>query len=265
MKDKKQNILVLLLAIVLILILVIGTITDRNEKKENMEEYNTWIKEKEINKKNKEDSDKKDNEEKVVDKSNNNFYTKLSKKEKVKVLILGDGIALSEGRNSENGIWEHGLSYIIKNTYGCENEVVSLAKNKSKVSDGIKVVENNDIKDYDLIVTCFGHNDSSEKISLDKFRENYEELINNIKEANNNAIIIPVVESTLDKENVYRKELIEILKEKSILYADTKLAFEKSGILEVNLKNNELPNDTGYQIYTQTISEVIKSGLEENK
>lgn len=258
MKEKKQNILIVFLVIALIIIMIVGTIEDRKDKKQNIEDYKNWSEKEDINK---EDINKKSNKEEVVD----DFYSKLSKKEKVKVLILGDGIALSDGRNSEDGIWEHGVSYILKNTYGCENEVISLAENKSKVSDGIKVAEDNDIKGYDLIITCFGHNDSNEKVNLDQFKEDYKTLISKIKEANNNVVIIPIVESTLDKENIYRKELIEIFTEKSILYADTKLAFEMSGTLERNLKNNELPNDTGYQIYTQTISEVIKSGLEENK
>ena len=42
-----------------------------------------------------------------------------------------------------------------------------------------------------------------------------------------------------------------------------KKAFTTSSIGEANLLNGTLPNDTGYQIYTQTIGEVIKKGMAE--
>ena len=271
LENKKQISAIAALCAVLIVVLAVGAIKEKKQDKQNLADYNAWLEQKSSEKGeaqvqiDQREQKAEENKTEAESAKNENFYKKLAKKEKVKVLIIGDGIALSEGKTSEDGVWQNGVSYIIKNTYGCESEVVSLAKNKSKVSDGIKVVGNNDVKDYDLIITCFGHNDSRDKISIDEFKTNYVTLITKLKEANGNVIIMPIVESTLEKDNVYRNAIINTCSESSIDYADMKLAFEKSGIIERNLENNDLPNNTGYQIYTQTIGEVIKAGMAKNK
>lgn len=265
--NKKGIIAIVILGIALIITLSFGVIKDKQLNKKNETDYNNWTDTKTSN-----NSDTTDFEEKIegttISDANSNtnvqkksFYEKLKGKENVRILILGDGIALSEGRDSDNGIWDQGLAYFIQNTYGSKAELISLAQKKSTVKEGLSVTSNNDISNYDLIITCFGYNDNSSKVKIETFTENYNNLIKAIKEKNNNGTIIALLPSTLSKENSYRAAIQKLATDNNFVCADTRQTFDKSGILEGKLLNSGLPNDTGYQLYTQTFEAIIKEAV----
>ena len=248
-KDKIENIIIVILAVVLVITLTLGIVKDKKESNKNLEEYNEFV--------NEEVKDKETSVEVIDD-----FYNKLSKKENVNVLVLGDGLALSQGRNSDNGIWDQGVKNLIQTTYGSNVELKSLAKGGSSSSVGLETVKNNDISGYDLIITCYGHNDNKVGTSIEEFKKNYQDIINEIKIKNPNGIIIPIAPSTLATDNAYSVAIKEVSDFNKLNCADTKTTFINSGIGEGNLIYAGLPNDKGYQLYTETIGNVIKEKMQ---
>ena len=263
-----------ILAIILVVVLTVGIIEDRKLLAQNKLDYNNWLEENsdakstEVNNELKEEQPK-DQEEQVQKtevkntEESLNLYAKLKNKEAVRLLILGDGIALSQGRTSENGVWERGIASLINSTYGSEVEVKSLAKAGASSAVGYDVVNNNDISKFDLIIICYGQNDKNTAVNTNQFKVNYESIVSKIKESNPNGTIIPILPNTLQINNPYRDIIQQIAKDNSLDVADMKKAFTTSSIGEANLLNGTLPNDTGYQIYTQTLGEVIKKGMTE--
>ena len=252
-KEKLQTIIIVILTIVLVFTLTIGIIKDKNENKKSVEEYNELSNNDELNK----DEQEVQSNEIVKD----DFYGKLRKKEDVKVLVLGDGLALSQGRTSENGIWDQGVKNLIQSTYGSNVELKSLAKNGASSAIGLDTVTNNDISGYDLILVCYGHNDNKINFSVEGFKENYQNIIDKVMEKNPDGIIIPIVPSTLTNDNAYSKAIKEVANNNKLNFADIKTTFINSGIGEGNLSNGVLPNDTGYQLYTESIGNVIKEKM----
>ena len=256
--DKIENIVIVVLAVILAITLTLGIIKDKKESNKNLEEYNEFI--------NEEGKDKETSSDNVIEESNevvkDDFYSKLRRKEEVKVLVLGDGLALSQGRNSDNGVWDQGVKSLIQSTYGSNVELKSLAKGGSSSAVGVETVKNNDISGYDLIITCYGHNDNKIGTSIEDFKANYQNIIDEIIQKNPNGIIIPIVPSTLASDNKYSNAIKEVSNTNKLNFADTKTTFINSGIGEGNLTNSGLPNDTGYQLYTQCIGDVIKEKMQ---
>lgn len=275
MNNSKKGIFVTaVLAIILAIVLTVGIMQDRKLLAQNKQDYDKWIEQSneansiEVNGEAKEEKTKKQEvqpqqtEVKSTEKSSN-LYEKLKNKDSVRLLILGDGIALSQGRNSENGVWERGIASLITSTYGSEVEVKSLAKAGASSAVGYDVVNSNDISNFDLIIICYGQNDNNTAVNTNQFKINYESIVSKVKESNPNGTIIPILPNTLQINNSYRDIIQEIAKDNSLDVADMKKAFASSSIGEANLLNGTLPNDTGYQIYTQVLGESIKKGMTE--
>lgn len=257
-ENKKSIFFILILAVVLCVLLAVGIFKDNMMAKENAADYNKWFQTKNENA-SKDSKDTNKQNSKATETVVQDVFDKLHNKQKIRVLILGDGLALSVGRTSSGGIWQEGLKSSIKSYYGSDVEIVSLAKNRTSAKDGLEIVNKNNIKGYDLVITCFGHNDSMAKCSLDEFEASYFQIINKIREANNPVEIIAIVPNTLDKNNSYRDKILKIGSNKQILIADMKQAFIDYGGSEKSLLNDNVPNDTGYQIYTKTLFDTLKS------
>ncbi|MGG7178131.1 SGNH/GDSL hydrolase family protein [Clostridium paraputrificum] len=261
--SKKGLAIIVTLAIVLITVFTFGILRDRKISAKNREDYKAWIEgtvetsnqKEEIVESVVEDTEAKGEAEEL------NFYGKLKNKKPVRVLILGDGLALSQGRNTDNGIWDQGVASFIQSTYGSTVELKSLAQNGAASAVGYNVVKNNDISNYDFIITCYGQNDNNAAVNIDQFRTNYDSIIKEIKAKNPNGTIVPILPSTLTTDNRYRTTIQAIATEHGLQVADTKTTFINSGIPEGTLSNGVLPNDKGYQLYTETVGNVIKNGV----
>ena len=253
-----------ILTIVLIVVFTFGILQDRKVNAKNREDYLAWLEGVDNSSTPKEELADKQVEEPVVKEpevEELDFYGKLKNKKSVKVLILGDGLALSQGRNTNEGIWDQGVASLIESTYGSTVELKSLAQNGAASAVGYNVVKNNDISNYDLIITCYGQNDNNAAVNIDQFRANYESIIQEIKGKNAKGVIIPILPSTLTIDNKYRNAIQAIATDNGLKVADTKTAFINSGMTEATLSNGVLPNDKGYQLYTETIGNVIKNGV----
>lgn len=271
MNNSRKGInIIVLLVFVFLVILTAGIIKDKKLSKQNKEDYNKYITTEKSNEdsnitdaesnKSKDNSSNTENED-FVQKQKLNFYDKLKEKSPVKILVLGDGIALSQGSTTPDGKWIEGVVNLIKSTYGTTAEVKSLAKSGTKASEGLNIAKNNDLTGYDLILTCFGQNDNNGLTDIKSFKTSYEGIISEIKSKNSNTVIIPILPSTLDLNNNYRNEIIQIANANSLDAADVKKAFTESGA-EASLVTGKLPNDRGYQYYTVTIGNVIKRNIQ---
>ena len=257
-ENKKSIFFILILAVVLCVLLAVGIFKDNMMAKENAADYNKWYQAKKENSNETSQNSNKD-DKKATETVTQDLVEKLHSKQNIRVLVLGDGLALSAGRTSSSGIWQEGFKSSIKSYYGSDVEMVSLAKNRSSAKDGLDTVVKNNIKGYDLVITCFGHNDNMNKSSIDEFETSYNTMIAKIKEVNNPVQIIAIVPNTLDKNNAYRDKILELSSNNGILIADMKQAFLDYGGSESSLLNENVPNDTGYQLYTKTLFDTLKS------
>lgn len=259
--SKKGLIIVIALTFVFIGVLTIGIIKDRN--------LNTALAESSIKKVKEEPKEEVNTEKKVPEEKKEvvkeiqtlDFYGKLKEKQSVRILILGDGLAMSQGRTSDNGVWDKGVANLIQNTYGSKVELKSLVQSGASTGVGIDIVKANDIKDYDLVIACFGHNDNSTLVNTTEMKNNYNNIIAEVKNKSPKAAIIVILPNTLAVGNTYRDNIKKLATENNLIVADMKKAFTESGVKESTLMNGTLPNDKGYQMYTQTIGNAVKAGM----
>lgn len=255
--SKKGLILIALLSIILVLVIGAGLIKERYENKTNKEEYDRYIEETQI------EETKDKNTEGSIDSSKiKGFINKLKAKQDVRVLILGDDMALSVGRNSDSGIWSGGVKNLIETTYGSKVDLTVLASEGATLENGLTTTKEKDISDYDLTILCYGNNDSKASRKVSTVKENYTEIVKNIKDKSPDSLMIAVLESSLELNNPYRLAVVEVAATNSLIKADMREAFNSSGKKDSALSKNGFPNDTGYQIYTQTIGKVIKEAMD---
>lgn len=241
------------LSTVLLVSLFLGKIEENKLIDRNSKDYQEWV-------------NASKHEEEVVDTINEqattqvtalDFYSKLIKKEKVKVLISGDRIALSEGKNSINGIWSEGISYIINKNYGSEVELKLIASKDITIKEGQDLLSKEDMSNKDLIILCFGHNDSIGSVNIQEFKSAYNKIVSDIKSKNENQGLLLIIPSTLDNADKYREAIIDVANQNGLACVDTKVALDNSGLSKKSILNGKLPNDIGYQLYTESISKVI--------
>ncbi|MDS0526685.1 SGNH/GDSL hydrolase family protein [Clostridium sp. SHJSY1] len=259
--SKKGLIIIIALTFVFIGVLTMGIIKDRNLNTALAESSTKKVQEEPKEETKTEEKAPEEKKEEVKNTETLDFYGKLKEKQSVRILILGDGLAMSQGRTSENGIWDKGVANLIQTTYGSKVELKSLAQGGASTAVGIDIVKANDIKDYDLVITCFGHNDNNTSVNTNQMKTNYNNIIAEVKNKSPKATIIVVLPSTLALDNTYRDNIQKVATENNVAVADMKKAFTESGVKESTLMNGALPNDKGYQVYTQTIGNVIKVGI----
>lgn len=115
----------------------------------------------------------------------------------------------------------------------------------------------NDDTDYDLVVICYGQNDSTDGFSTD-----YEALVRAIRNKYTNSSIISILESS---QKEYTEKMItiqNICAQYNIPVADTIEAFNKSGKdYNALTKDGVHPNDAGQDIYFETLKDIIDSNV----
>lgn len=252
--SKRGFILVVILSVILIMLIIAGVIKERHDNKLSEEEYvscNEMYEKKALEENVPEESTK--DPSKIIGLAN-----KLKGKQDVNVLILGDDIAMSTGRKSEAGIWSDALKNLLESTYGSKVNLKLVAKEGATTEMGLSDIKENDISDYDLVILCYGSNDRKEARKLSDVKKNYIEIIRQIKQKSPTSLVIAVLESSLELNNSYRLAVLDVAANNYMLVADMRNAFDSSGKSEASISNNGLPNDAGYEIYTQTIAKKIK-------
>lgn len=256
--SKRGFILVIILSVILVLVIGAGMIKEKRDNNKSMEEYTRYIEET-----GSKEADEKENAEEQLDSSKiKGFINKIKTKQDVKVLMLGDDMAMSVGKTSDAGIWSDGVKNLIETTYGSKVSLTVLAKEGATTETGVAATKENDISGYDLVILCYGNNDSKQSIKTSAVKENYTNIVGNIKAKSPDALMISILESSLELNNAYRLAIVEVATNNSLIKADMREAFNSSGKKESSLAKNGFPNDTGYQLYTQTIGKKIKEAME---
>lgn len=257
--SKKGLIVIIFLVIILVGVIVAGTIKEKRDSKVLNQEYINSVKTSEIEEENQQVDN--NNAENIDVSKVKGLGEKLRAKVDVRVLVLGDGIAMSQGRNSDNGIWSEGVKNLIETTYGSKVTMTLLAQQGATTETGVTAVRENDIKNYDLVIICYGQNDNNKSLKTSDVKNYYKSIVDKIRNESPDASIIAVLESTLELNNVYRNAIQEVATANYLNVADMKNAFLSSGVKESTLVSSSLPNDQGYQVYTQTIGNTIRTIL----
>lgn len=262
--------IIILLLVVLIGVLTLGVLNDKRVEKINRDKHSEWVSSKgegdsnssntgEESQPEQEPENKEEPKAPVEEKED--FYSKLKNKSDVRMLVLGDGLALSQGRNTIEGKWDEGIKNWITQTYGSKVEFKSLAKAGANSTVGLQEVQDSDINNYDLIIVCYGQNDNNKLVNIDTFKTNYQGIINKVKEKNPNGVVLPILPSTLTKNNPYRAAIQTIAANSGIKTVDVRDEFENSGVDFNTLMGPQLPNDKGYKLYTEAVTKVIKDSM----
>lgn len=186
------------------------------------------------------------------------FYQKLADGFDVNILIVGDSIGEGAGTQTDGKQWYKQLqSYvrtINKNSVHLTN--VSMGGNAS-YAGYVRTMVLNDDTDYDLVVICYGQNDST-----DGFSTNYEALIRGVRNKYPNSSIISILESSQKEYTEKMTTIQSICEHYSIPVADTIAAFNNSGKAYDDLTKDKVhPNDAGQDIYFETLKDIIDSNV----
>lgn len=199
-------------------------------------------------------------EKEVVEEIINPLVKKLRGGENIRVLVLGDGIALGSGSTGEEGKWDKVFSKWITDTYGSQVELVSLAQAGITTEVGYTLAERNNIQNYDIAIVCHGQMDKSSNINIDKFRENYKGIIEKLKLNNKDITILAVQPSTVADETQYASVIKEVVNEQEATLVNMYDKTMNSGIDYNTLVGpRRLPNENGYSLYSDALkNEIIK-------
>ncbi|OOM75825.1 hypothetical protein CLPUN_30590 [Clostridium puniceum] len=241
---------IVLLTITLIMTLTLGILRRNKLKLENKKDYDIWMQ-------SKTSPDPNDN---LI------FYKKLKNKQNVNILVLGDDLALSKGKSETHPGWLNLLVYYVESSFGNKTYLQSLAQNGDTIVEGKNIVSSNpNLENFDLIITCFGKNDSINKLPLASFTQNYTELIQTLKYKNPNCIILFMLPNTLSENNIYRDEIQNIANNNNLKCIDMLTQFKNSKVELSNLVNNDIPNDNGYNLYAVTLNDIIQNEVSKLK
>lgn len=188
---------------------------------------------------------------------------KMTFSEKIKagvpatIVINGDSI----GGTDAKGEWCRTLQDELNETYGCTTKIENISKPGNSTFAGIVSLEQyitNPGNSADLVILCYGQNDSDEE----SFAIEYEALIRNTIQANPNAQIVAILESSQKTYTSKINTIINLCNYYGIPYADMIEAFNSSGYAYEELSDDGVhPNELGKSIYAQELYTVISNNL----
>ncbi|WP_368236180.1 SGNH/GDSL hydrolase family protein [Clostridium perfringens] len=246
-KSKVLDISIIILIIALIVVIGVGTIRDKKTLARNMETYSGDS-----------TSSSENNENQAT---TSNPYEKIKEGKEVNILVLGNGIGLSEGKTDESGNWTSSLSKWLEETYKSKANITNLSQDKATVKIGLEELEKN--KDtFDLAYIIFGENDQK-ALKPNEFKEDYEKIIEILKERNKNVDIVPIIENSIRKKNEYTTIIEAIGKDNYIKVLDMATVFTKdpAPYAKLTTKGGIYPNNVGYSLYFSNVKSLIEANI----
>ncbi|MDM0492063.1 SGNH/GDSL hydrolase family protein [Clostridium perfringens] len=246
-KSKVLDISIIILIIALIVVIGVGTIRDKKTLARNMETYSGDSTSSSENNKNQA--------------TTSNPYEKIKEGKEVNILVLGNGIGLSEGKTDESGNWTSSLSKWLEETYKSKANITNLSQDKATVKAGLEELEKN--KDtFDLAYIIFGENDQK-ALKPNEFKEDYEKIIEILKERNKNVDIVPIIENSIRKKNEYTTIIEAIGKDNYIKVLDMATVFTKdpAPYAKLTTKGGIYPNNVGYSLYFSNVKSLIEANI----
>lgn len=187
------------------------------------------------------------------------FYQKLADQFDVNILIVGDSIGCGSGASDEEHGWANLLARDIESTYGVNVKLTNVSmRGNSSYAGYVRTMMLEDDIDYDLVVLCYGQNDSISNFSL-----YYEAMIRGVKNKYPKASILSVLESSQRDYTVKIQDIQYIASHYEIPVADTIAAFK--GNYDALLKDSVHPNDAGHLVYMEQVKALIDSFAAQRK
>lgn len=187
-----------------------------------------------------------------------NVYEKLTAKENINYLIIGDSIGRGSGATSKSTAWFSRLERFLNKEYGIKAKRHSLVQSGATAFEGFyKLQQSKHLGKIDLTFIVFGENDRK-YMEAEQFSYFYEGLIRKTKQLYPDTEIITITESPLDNES-FAQAIATISHHYGAKNIDMRKPFEQSGLpVEDLTKDMVHPNDAGYQIYADTLHKRIK-------
>lgn len=244
---KVLDVSIIVLIIALAVVIGVGTIRDKKILAKNMESYGATS------------TDKSSNSEEKS--SSPNPYEKIKNGEEVNILVLGNGIGLSEGKTNESGEWTSNLSKWLEDTYKSKVNLTNLSQDKATVKTGLEALEQ-DKNSFDLAYIIFGQNDQK-ALTPTQFKEDYEKIIKNLKSRNENIVIVPIIENSIRKKNEYTNIIEDIGKSNNLTVLDMATAFTKdpAPYSKLTTKGGLYPSNLGYSVYFSDMKASIEANI----
>ncbi len=191
-------------------------------------------------------------EERAQLRAQDSFYQLLADGFDVNVLIVGDSIGAGSGASDADHRWANLLATNLKSKYGGEVKLTNVSMGGNASYAGyVRTMALNDGVDYDLVVLCYGQNDSASNFSL-----YYESIIRAVKNRYPKASIICILESS-QKDYTEKMQTIQAIADHySLPIADTIAPFQTN--YDNLVKDKVHPNDDGQQVYYETVMSVIE-------
>lgn len=200
----------------------------------------------------------------IKDTSNGFIYDKISKKQTVSILVLGDAQASSEGV-AQGDKWTTKVKAWLNEKYGSLATINIVAVPTQNAQASLEGYKKLDVKSYDLVLICLGERDTA-YTSLNGFKTSYEDLIKAIKANNAATDIMTMVEGSIRLNRSFPQAILDLSSQYNLLNVDVRAEFKKSNLPYYKLSTNGiLPSAEGYNIYALTVENSIKNAIESNR
>lgn len=198
-----------------------------------------------------------------------NFYQKLRSGDPVSILIIGDGIAQSQGSTQGMG-WDEQLTRMIEKTSSSAVQITKISGSHIAESWINYTRRQNSQNDggqaYDCVFLFNGVNDQH-IITYKQFHMFYENLIDRLIRTNPRIVIFPVLENSLQVPSNFSANIYELAEYYGFDLIDERSAFAQTGAGSQKLVQSDgvTPDDAGYSLYAKGIYAIISRQISQSK
>lgn len=185
---------------------------------------------------------------------NSNFYEKLERGFDVKILLVGNSMALSEGSSSDEK-WPDILKDKLEEKYNVNVLYENMGSAYSDYGAGyVQLATLEDNIDYDAVITCYPATQDENKLIQ------YEAILRTIKNKYDNCAIISVLANSDQQEDPTK--VCEMIQLYGAVSVDMQKIINDNG--DSVIDHDFYPNDLGYQLYADYVFGTIESGVANN-
>ena len=193
-----------------------------------------------------------------------NVYEKVASGSSINYLIIGDSIGRGAGAEKEDMRWYSQLEVLLRDFSGSRARRNMIVQSGATAFEGIyKLQKAPKFRDIDLIFIVFGENDRK-YMDSEQFTFFYEKLIRNSKERYPGSEIITIIESPV-KQEPFADAINRVSTHYGAKTLDMRVPFKQSGMLTEQLTTDMVhPNGKGYNLYANSILELIKNNIKKD-
>lgn len=188
-----------------------------------------------------------------------NVYEKLSSKEDIHYLIVGDSIGRGAGVEKRSLTWFNQWEKLMNEKFGVTFKRNSIVQSGATAFEGLYLFNHASNKPQaDFIFILFGENDRK-YMNANQFAYFYESLLREIKGIYPDAEMMTITESCLTDET-FAREIKKLSTQYQTTHIDMRIAFQQSPYTKEQLSDDLVhPNYKGYQLYAEAIFKTIET------